>query len=91
MIDADGSGLICGLAATRRSVYIHQINRVISLNDFGHDDSTINIVVDTIIIAGLWQESGHFLVAYGGYLHTLWVQHQIFVHVTSHYYRQVLH
>jgi len=38
------------LAATRRSVYIHQMNRVNSRNDFGHDDSTINIVVAIIII-----------------------------------------
>jgi len=30
------------LAATRRSVCIHQMNRVNSRNDFGHDDSTIN-------------------------------------------------
>jgi len=39
-----------GLAATRRSVYIHQMNRVNSRNDFGHDDSTINIVMAIIII-----------------------------------------
>jgi len=38
------------LAATRRSVYIHQMNRVNSRNDFGHDDSTINIVIAIIII-----------------------------------------
>jgi len=38
------------LAATRRSVYIHQMNRVNSRNDFGHDDSTINIVMAIIII-----------------------------------------
>ena len=46
------SGLVCGLAATRRSVYIHQMNRVNSRGDFGHDDSTINIdvVIITIII-----------------------------------------
>ena len=36
--------------ATRRSVYIHQMNRVNSRNDFGHDDSTINIVMAVIII-----------------------------------------
>ena len=42
-------GLVWGLAATRRSVYIHQMNRV-NRNDFGHDDSTINIVVVIIII-----------------------------------------
>jgi len=39
-----------GLAANRRSVYIHQMNRVNSRDDFGHDDSTINIVVVIIII-----------------------------------------
>ena len=43
-------GLVWGLAANRRSVYIHQINRVNSCNDFGHDDSIINIVVVIIII-----------------------------------------
>ena len=62
MVDVDGSsqfsadsqpkstGLVWGLAATRRSVYIHQMNRVNSCNDFGHDDSTISIVVVIIII-----------------------------------------
>ena len=44
------TGLVRGLAATRRSVYIHQMNRVNSGNDFGHDDSTINIVVIIVII-----------------------------------------
>jgi len=43
-------GLVRGLAATRRSVCIHQMNRVNSRNDFCHDDSTINIVVAIIII-----------------------------------------
>ena len=47
-------GLVWGLAA---SVYIHQMNRVNSGNDFGHDDSTINIVVVIIIIIGtIWQD-----------------------------------
>ena len=62
MMDVDGScqfsadsqpksiGLIWGLAATRRSVYIHEMNRVNSLNDFGHDDSTINIVVAALLL-----------------------------------------
>jgi len=57
MVDVDGSshlsadsqpksvGLV-GLAATRRSVCIHQMNRVNSRSDHGHEDSTINIVVD---------------------------------------------
>ena len=31
-------------------LYIHQMNRVNSRNDLGHDDSTINIVVVIIII-----------------------------------------
>ena len=44
------TGLVWGLAATRRSVYIHQMNRVNSRNDFGHDDSTINIVMAIITI-----------------------------------------
>ena len=35
-----------GLVATRRSVCIHQMNRVNSRSDHGHDDGTINIVVD---------------------------------------------
>jgi len=38
------------LAATRRSVYIHQMNRVNSRNDLGHDDRTINIAAVIIII-----------------------------------------
>ena len=62
MADVDGScqfqadsqpksvGLVCGLAATQCSVYIHQMNRVNSPNDFGHDDSTINIVMVIINI-----------------------------------------
>jgi len=44
------TGLLSGLAATWRSVYIHQMNRVNYRNDFGHDDSTVNIVVDVVII-----------------------------------------
>jgi len=63
MVDVDGSckfsadsqptsiGLVWGLAATRRSVCIHQMNRVNFRGDFGHDDSTINtVVIITIII-----------------------------------------
>ena len=38
------------LAATRRLVYIRQMNRMDSHNDFGQDDSTINIVVAVVII-----------------------------------------
>jgi len=44
------TGLISGLAATQRSVYSHQMNRVNSRNDFGHDDSSMNIVMVIIII-----------------------------------------
>jgi len=66
MMDVDGSrqfsanlqpksvGLVWGLAATRRSVYIHQMNRVNSCNEFGHDDSTINIVVFIIVIISIF-------------------------------------
>ena len=43
------TGLVWGLAATRRSVYIHQMNRW-TLAMTGHDDSTINIVMAIIII-----------------------------------------
>ena len=43
-------GLVLGLAATRCSVYIHQMNRMNSRNDFGHNDSTINLVMSIIII-----------------------------------------
>ena len=39
-----------GLVATGRSVYIHQMNRVNSRNDFSHDASTINIITVFIII-----------------------------------------
>jgi len=66
MVDVDGSsqfsavsqskwiGLVWGLAATRRSVYIHQMNRVNSRKDSGHHDSTTNtVVVSTIIIIKL--------------------------------------
>jgi len=61
MIDVDGSsylsadsqpksvGLVWELAATRCSVCIHQINRVNSRSDRGHDDSTTNVVVVIII------------------------------------------
>jgi len=42
-------GLVWGLAATRRSVYIHQMNRVNSRNDFGYADSTINTAAVIII------------------------------------------
>ena len=47
-------GLVWRLAAARRSVCIHQMNRVNSRNDFGHDDSTINIVMAIIIIIAGW-------------------------------------
>ena len=62
MVDVDGScpfssdsqpksiGLVRGLAATRRSVCIHQMKRVNSRNDLGHDNSAINFVVVIIII-----------------------------------------
>jgi len=46
---ADSQPKSIGLA-TRRSVYIHQMSRVNSLNDFYHDDSTIKTVVVIIVI-----------------------------------------
>jgi len=39
-------GLVWGLEATRRSVCIHQMNRVNSRSDHGHEDSTVDIVVE---------------------------------------------
>ena len=65
MVDVDGScqysadshpkstGLVWGLAATRRSVCVYQMNWVNSRNDFGHGDSTINIAVAIIIIKNI--------------------------------------
>jgi len=62
MVDVDGScqflvdsqprsiGLVRVFVVTQRSVYIHQMNRVSYRNDFGHDDSIINIVMVIIII-----------------------------------------
>jgi len=62
MMDVDGSshlsadsqaksvGLVWGLVATRRSVCIHQMNRVNSSNGYGHDDSTTDIITVIIII-----------------------------------------
>jgi len=46
-------GLVCGLTATRCSVCIHQMNRVNSRSDHGHEDSTINIVVEVLLINSL--------------------------------------
>jgi len=48
-------GLVRGLAATRCSACIHQMNRVNSRSDFGHDVSTINIVVVITIIITITQ------------------------------------
>ena len=60
MVDVDGSshlsadsqpksvGLVWGLAATQRSVCIHQMNQVKSRSDHGYEDSTINIVVELL-------------------------------------------
>jgi len=62
MVDGDGSshlsadsqpksvGLVWGLAATQRSVCIHQMNWVNSRSDHGHEDSTINIVIELLLI-----------------------------------------
>ena len=51
-------GLVWGLTETRRSVCIHQMNRVNSRNDCGHVDCTINIVVVIIIIIIIIFNSG---------------------------------
>jgi len=45
-------GLVCGLAATRRSVCVHQKNRVNFCNGYGHDDSDIDIII--ILLPLLW-------------------------------------
>jgi len=55
-------GLVWGLAATRRSFGIHQMNRVNSRNGCGHGDSTINIIT-VIIMAALWNKAGHYIFA----------------------------
>ena len=55
------------MATTQRSVCIHQMNRVNSRSDHGHEDSTINIVVDYYYyyyepqsrLARLWLYSQH--------------------------------
>jgi len=58
--------MVRGLAATRRSVYIHQMNRVNSRNYFCDDDSTINIVVVIVIIIKRIQQNASI-----GLLHTV--------------------
>jgi len=42
-------GLVRGLAVTRRSVCIHQMNLVNSHNGC-HDDSTMNIIVASLLL-----------------------------------------
>jgi len=89
MVDVDGScqfsmdskpksvGLVWGLAATQRSVYIHQMNRANSRNDFGHNDSTINIVVAiTITITFI------FAIILGYYSAVVWPQWTAFSALT---------
>ena len=61
-VDVDGSShlsadsptkftvLVCGLAATRYSVCIHQMNQVNSRSDQGHEDSTINMVIELLFL-----------------------------------------
>ena len=61
MVDVDGSCQFSAdsqpksfglrVAATRRSVYIHRMNRVNSRNDFGHDDSImVNISLFLLLL-----------------------------------------
>ena len=67
MVDTDDS---CQLSADSQpksiglvwaSVYIHDMNRVNSCNDSGHDDSTINIVM-AIIILIITQQTSVFIL-----------------------------
>jgi len=76
MMDVDGSShlsadsqpksvsLVCGLTATRRSVCIHQMNLVNSRSDHGHEDSTINIVVELLLLLLLTTPAPHHLISY---------------------------
>ena len=85
MVDVDGSchlsadsqpksvGLVCGLAATRRSVCIHHMNRVNSRSDHGHDDSTINIVVDYYYYY-YFSQPWFCTVRCIGYMHSITIQ-----------------
>ena len=59
------TGFTWALASTRRSVNIHQINRVNSRNDFGHEDSTMNnVIVITVIFAPSTQFPGNGKLRY---------------------------
>ena len=51
--------LVAALAATRRAVYIRQMNRVNSRYDSGHDDSTVNVVKWLLLLMQVcwWNES----------------------------------
>ena len=71
-------GLVWGLAATRSSVYIHQMDRVNSGNDFVHDDSTINIVMAIIIIIIYTHTDRHY--THPSTLH----RHSIHTHKHTH-------
>ena len=68
-------GLVRGLAATRCSACIHQMNRVNSRSDFGHDVSTINIVMAIIIIIVL-RRCRHWQLVI---IHNLSLQHNYLV------------
>jgi len=48
------------LAATRRSVYIREMNGMNSRSDFGRDDSTTNVVVSIIIIIIIFDPGTQF-------------------------------
>jgi len=62
MVDVDGRchfsadsqpksiGLVQGLAATRRSVYIHQMNQVNSRYDSGHSYSVVVLIFVTVFV-----------------------------------------
>ena len=68
-------------------LYIHQMNRVNSRNDLGHDDSTVNIVVVIIIIIIMLQQQiceggGGLYVAAGAvrcWLFSDWQSTEVFI------------
>ena len=71
------TGLVWGLVATQRSIYIHQMNRVNSRNDFGHDDSTINIVMAIIIIICINAKAKLFTCTNFSYFFTFLVRNDL--------------
>jgi len=48
------AGMVWRLAATWRSVCIHQMNRENFRSDHGHEDSTINTVIKLLLVVLLY-------------------------------------